>query len=122
MSNPIPDASRRIVERRDRGRCVRCGGVGTDWHHRRGRSVKDQHQHCACNGILLCRTCHSYVHHYPSIAAGMGFVVSRHEPWPESTPVKSVQGWAILSCEGDATWTPESEIEIVDGVPQIVDL
>lgn len=84
--------------------------------------MRDRHQHCACNGILLCRTCHTYVHKYPTVAMGLGFVVSRYEPWPESTPVKTVQGWAIMTCEGYASWTPESTIQIVEGAPQIVDL
>jgi hypothetical protein len=123
VSNPIPEESRRIVEWRDRNRCVRCGGAGSEWHHRRGRSVKDRHQHCACNGILLCRTCHAYAHAYPTIAQNFGFVVSRHCEDPSLVPVKNATGWAVLTCEGDAYWTASDRVVIDEGVPMLrVDL
>lgn len=120
MANPIPPESRRIVEQRDGRRCVRCGGVGSEWHHRRGRAVRDQHQHCACNGIMLCPTCHAYVHRYPTIAGGLGFIVSRFEPEPSTVPVRSVQGWAEMTCDGHAFPVLLQHLSLEDG-PRIVD-
>jgi hypothetical protein len=48
LSDSIPTASREAVKSRDTGRCVRCWGVGSEWHHRRSRSVRDEHRHCPC--------------------------------------------------------------------------
>lgn len=77
--NEIPKLSRAVVMKRADLRCERCG-TGTNpghWHHRRSRSVKDDHTHCPCNGVLLCPTCHSQVHATPFSSRGEGFIVSR---------------------------------------------
>lgn len=81
--------------------CQRCGGVGSDWHHRRSRRVVDEHTHCPCNGVLLCRTCHAWVHGHPELAQGMGLIVSAY--WsPSMFPVQCFDGreW-LLDCEGN---------------------
>lgn len=115
----IPQESRRIVEWRDSRLCVRCGHKGGDWHHRRTRLVRDPHQHCACNGILLCRTCHAYVHRYPTIAKALGLIVSSHCEVPGMVPVKYDQGWFILNCSGEGQWVAESRIFLDEGVPMV---
>lgn len=95
----IPAYNRTAVKVREGMRCLRCGGAGTDWHHRRTRSVKDEHQHCQCNGILLCRTCHSWVHGHPFQARRFGWIVSRHTERPAETPILLRSGdWVTLSC------------------------
>ena len=104
MPNPIPASSRQSVSDRDRGLCVRCAGPGADWHHRRGRSVKDEHTHCPCNGVTLCRTCHNWVHANPADAQEKGYIVARHIPDPDSIWVRAWWGWVSLSCTGGATW------------------
>lgn len=50
------DDWRRLIYARDGGYCQWCGGVGTDPHHIKFRSLggKDEPE----NGILLCRRCH----------------------------------------------------------------
>lgn len=69
---------------------------------------------------MLCRTCHAYVHLYPNIAGALGFIVSRYESRPSTCLVKTAQGWAILTCDGDALWVSETRITMVDGVPRHV--
>lgn len=98
--NPIPAASRRLVEKRDKSRCVRCGGAGSQWHHRRKRSVKDEHQHCGCNGVLLCGTCHGWAHANPTLAKSTGFIVTQFASDPGQWPVKAWHGEVMLGCDG----------------------
>lgn len=98
--NEIPATSRYVVETREQGRCFRCGQPGTDWHHRRGRAVKDDHTHCPCNGILLCRHCHSLTHDQPAESRQSGWIVSRYEAEPGEVSVLRADGvWVFLACE-----------------------
>lgn len=83
--------------------------------------MKDRHQHCACNGVLLCLTCHAYVHRYPSVASGMGYIVSRHETRPSTVLVHSVQGWCVMTCDGDAVWVDPINVLLDEGVPVYVE-
>ncbi len=76
----IPTRSREMVYERDQGRCVRCRmrPQVKQWHHRRGRSVDDEHRHAPCNGVTLCPTCHEWVHKNPFEARAEGWIVARH--------------------------------------------
>lgn len=96
----IPQESRTLVEGREAGRCLRCLGRGRDWHHRRSRRVRAGHRHCACNGVLLCRTCHSWAHANPDEAQATGFVVSQWVDEPLMVPVFSGTGWWQVTCDG----------------------
>jgi hypothetical protein len=89
-----------LVAVRQARRCLRCGTPGSDWHHRRGRSVKDAHQHCPCNGVLLCKSCHDWAHAHPFDARRVGFIVSRSEPEPGRAPVRTYHGVIVLDCVG----------------------
>lgn len=114
MSNPIPELARVLVRGRDRDQCVRCRMPGSAWHHRRGRSVPDGHQHCACNGIILCDTCHRWVHANPLVARLKGWIVSRHADQPGDVPVEhALYGWVTLECDGgtSAATDPTEEEE-----------
>lgn len=102
MPNPIPPWRREQVETRQHGLCLRCGGRGSEWHHRRGRRVLDKHTHCSCNGVLLCRTCHSWVHGHPLLAMTSGWIVSRYILEPMTIPVIVDNHPWTLDCEGDA--------------------
>ena len=104
--NPIPTRSRTVVAERDRRLCVRCTGPGTDLHHRRRRSVRDVHQHCACNLVTLCRTCHSWAHAHPTAAAEHGYIVMTWIDQPREVGVRAWWGWVEMDCEGEATWFP----------------
>lgn len=101
-SNEIPTAKRIQVRERDHGRCQRCGGSGTAWHHRRGRSVRDEHTHDACNGVTLCDACHAWLHQHPAYAREKGFIVSRHEPTPSAVPIHTFHGLVVHTCDGTA--------------------
>ena len=110
MSNPIPTTKRLKVKVRERHRCLRCGGRGAEWHHRRSRSVRDEHQHCTCNGVWLCNTCHAWAHKHPFEARAVGLIVSRHS-LPFQVPVTCVRrGVILLDCEGETReYDPEEE-------------
>lgn len=100
MGNPIPTKSRQVVNERDNHQCQRCGVRGSDYHHRRSRSVRDGHCHCACNGILLCYVCHGWVHANPALAMENGLIVSRHCDQPGTVPVRTYAGWVTTQCDG----------------------
>jgi hypothetical protein len=102
-STPIPTKQREAVKSRDRNQCARCAGRGTQWHHRRSRSVRDQHTHCTCNGIWLCRTCHEWVHAHPFEARAKGWIVSRHSIPAEMQMEHGLYGWVRLTC--NALWS-----------------
>lgn len=103
MPNPIPTRSREVVAARDQGRCLRCGGMTGAWHHRRSRRIIDAHTHCACNGVSLCITCHSWVHTHPNEARRSGWIVSAWV-YPHDAKVQTVQyGWVLLTCAGGFT-------------------
>lgn len=98
--NPIPQASRIVVGKRDHLLCARCSMKATDWHHRRKRSVADEHQHCACVGVMLCRTCHSWAHAEPREAAGRGYLMAQFEREPWKVPHLRRGGWWTTTCDG----------------------
>jgi hypothetical protein len=87
-----------------RVRCDRCGGRAHHAHHRRRRRVRDAHQHCPCNGLALCGTCHHHVHAHPRDALAAGWIVSAWEADPGSVPVETWYGRVRLLCDGGHTW------------------
>ena len=102
MATGIPGHRRDQVKQRDDNRCFNCG-VPTahgDWHHRRSRSVRDEHQHCSCNGVWLCQTCHDWVHANPFEARRLGLIVSRHVTNPATQPARTYFGEILLDCTG----------------------
>jgi 5-methylcytosine-specific restriction enzyme A len=111
VGKAIPTESRRVVNDRDKGLCVRCRGRGSEWHHRRSRSVKDEHRHCPCNGILLCHTCHAWVHANPFEARGKGWIVSRYGDPTASQLHTARLGWIRLHCDGNYEFAHSYEEE-----------
>lgn len=114
--NEIPQESRRLVRVRDCDTCVRClkflGGTG-HWHHRRTRSIRDEHRHCPCVGVLLCSSCHSEVHAQPKASRENGWIVSRYETEPATIPFRTGEIWVFPLCSGNvhlvaATDLPEA--------------
>lgn len=100
----IPEKSRGLVKARDRYLCVRCGCRGGEWHHRRSRSVVDACTHCPCNGILLCKTCHEWVHKNPFLARASGWIVSKYQT-PIEQEVQTVSGPMVLDHDGGFAFT-----------------
>jgi 5-methylcytosine-specific restriction enzyme A len=97
VPNEIPEASRSAVREREKLRCLRCGGPGTDWHHRRRRGIKGWAQHHPVNGVWLCRTCHNWAHSEVFEARRFGFIVSAYEDDPGTVPVQAWYGWIKLN-------------------------
>ncbi len=74
---------------------------GTDWHHRRSKSVRDTLTHSPCNGVWMCRTCHGWVHHNPTEAQVNGWIVSRYDD-PREVPVThALWGRVTLTEQGE---------------------
>jgi hypothetical protein len=107
MSKSIPSGQRSLVKVRDNWCCVRCGMPGAEWHHRRSRSVRDDHQHCTCNGIWLCSTCHVWAHAHPFEARNTGLIVSRHSMPGDEPVLCAVRGWVVLTCAGEVEFATD---------------
>jgi len=96
-----------MVRQRARHRCERCGvpaPVGHA-HHRRSRRVIDRHQHCACNLVWLCSTCHSQVHAQPAQSATGGWIVSQWCDRPTLITVTTPWGIRWHGCDGTYRFT-----------------
>lgn len=69
--------------------------------------MRDEHTHCPCNGVLLCNTCHEWVHRHPFDARGQGLIVSRAERNPGAVPVTAYYGTLRLECDGNFEYVHE---------------
>lgn len=99
MPNPIPTASRLLVDARDGHQCFLCGGRKAHWHHRRTRRIRDDHTHDTCNGLSLCTVCHAWAHAHPREAIKLGLILSRYVQRPWLHPVQHFRhGWVLLEC------------------------
>jgi hypothetical protein len=97
----IPTKQRLLVKNREQGRCAMCQLRGAEWHHRRSRRVRDEHRHCACNGLWLCGTCHRWAHAEPVRSLPWGFVVSQYEATPFLVPyLRLGTEWLQATCGG----------------------
>lgn len=107
MNNPSRRVCK-IVDTRDEERCVRCGislwSVVGARHHRKPRSVAGKEEkHTAANLILVCRTCHGWVHAHPAEANEHGWWLHEWQD-PSVVPVETVQhGLVILNPDGTTT-------------------
>lgn len=112
-ATPVPAASRGQVRGRSQNRCERCGTPCQTghWHHRRSRSVRDEHTHHACNGLWLCTTCHLWVHANPMAARAGGFILPRVAALPEQYPVQTPWGLRLHRCNGMYDLAPINETE-----------
>lgn len=100
----IPQKVRIVVDAREQGRCLRCGGRGTDIHHRKRRR---EGGHGLANCILLCRTCHQWAHANPLLAREQGFIVrANNDDDPAQTLVRAWWGWTWLTENGAYRPTP----------------
>lgn len=104
LADEIPAISRIRVRVRDLQACARCFMPLEQghWHHRRSRSIRDTHRHCACNGVWLCAHDHQWVHAHPFEARQVGLIVSRHTAQPGTVPFRRGDGaWILPDCAGD---------------------
>lgn len=103
----IPEWARITVKVRSHYRCERCGAPASEghWHHRRSRRVVDAHQHCPCNGVWLCGTCHQWAHAHPADARAAGWIVSAWVDEPTTVPVHTPWGVRYHLCSGGFEFT-----------------
>ena len=64
--------------------------------------MRDEHTHCPCNGVWLCRTCHAWAHKNPIAAREAGYIVSRYVLNPGGTGIDAYFGRIFFECDG--TW------------------
>lgn len=113
--NPIPQETTDAILLRDKGRCLRCGGVGSERSHRRSRRIRDEHTHCPCNVNLLCHTCHAdFIGAQQIEARKSGLLLHSTVAVPAHVPVQTYMGWGLLLCG------PEGGLLLFGGVRQIV--
>ena len=108
--------ARELVIKRSHTLCERCGGAGAEYSHRRTRGVKDDHEWCPCNALRLCRGCHRWAHEFPSQARWEGVHVSRYMENPRHSPVRLINGWWFLTCEGGARYLGPRNLDFSAGM------
>lgn len=101
-------ALRQIIYDRDLGRCARCGGPGSEIHHRRSRRVRDAHTDCPCNLVLLCgwgnhTGCHGHTHGNPVKARAVGLILGTATADLSAVRIETWRGAVTLNCEGGLT-------------------
>lgn len=72
------ETAKKQVAARDEN-CIRCGGIGTDVHHRKVRGMggtkNEEVAYGLANLVLLCRECHNWAHQNPATAYESGYMV-----------------------------------------------
>lgn len=89
---------------RESGVCLRCGGAGSEVHHRRSRGMggtaKDPHG--VANLVLLCAACHRWVESHRAAAYEQGWLIRRSNPTPaDQIPVQTGRGLVWLTNNGE---------------------
>jgi hypothetical protein len=89
-----------------------------EWHHRRRRRIKDEHQHCPCNGVWLCRDCHVWAHAHPEQAKAAGYILPGTVDRPSTVALlRSGTWWSAFPCDGDSVSVYESELAVLQAIP-----
>lgn len=99
--------------------CQGCGSTrNLHRHHRRGKdaggSGERAHTHCACNGLTLCTTCHTWAHANPEQARAEGWIVSQSVDEPGSVGVMR-----FAAAEGGATQFPSCDGRWLETAPEM---
>lgn len=99
-------ASKKLVNERDGGLCVRCGSEATDIHHRTPRGMggsSDEETNYGLAGLVsLCRSCHDWVHANPAESYDNGLLLHSWET-PARQPVSLVNDTLLLYFGNDGT-------------------
>jgi hypothetical protein len=110
-----------LVQLRDRGTCVRCGGhgidgFGTNFDHRKNRSQGGLTT--AANGQTLCGSgttgCHGHMTTHPADATANGYAVpSWADPaeWPARRLISGNHQWVLYNNSGRYTVITEQEAQ-----------
>lgn len=101
-SSGFTQKTRTLIRWRAAHRCERCGVPSPNGqaHHRRSRRVVGPHRHCVCNGMWLCRTCHTQVHGNVNQSRKEGWIVSQWAKQPAEIPVTTTWGKRFHDCDG----------------------
>lgn len=108
-ARPFPPEVAVVLDGRDRI-CQRDGSPrDLQRHHRRAKASggsRRAHVQCPCNGVVLCRDCHVWVHANPEQARAEGWIVSQSVAEPGSAGVMrfSATGSGVTqwpSCDGE---------------------
>ena len=105
MSDKPSSQTLRLVEGRERHRCIVCDRYlrAGDWpgvshHHRKRRSQTygDAERHAASNIVTVCGVdnstgCHGWIHRHPEQARALGYLLKSYDPEPSTVPVYSVR-------------------------------
>lgn len=106
MAEAFSTKTRGLIDVRDAGVCVSCGGRGSEKHHRRRRRENgDGKAHTPANGALFCgwgnhQGCHGRVHKASRWAQERGYVVL---PGVDPATVAMwhySRGWILLDEQG----------------------
>jgi Putative HNHc nuclease len=118
---PTWPEQRAVALLRDLNRCLICGHLATDVHHRRiigmGGRAKDPDRHAAAKLMSLCRLHHDQVHMQRELGDTLGYFMKPGED-PEAKPVWSPadSSWFELSDRGTRmqypNWRPP-EVQIL---------
>jgi hypothetical protein len=109
-------AARRLVERRDGSRCLRCGRYydGLNFDHRVNRSQGGRWS--ASNGQMLCGSgttgCHGWVTSHPELAIADGWAAPSYAvttEWPARRWVNDELRW--VTYDDDGHWAVISDDE-----------
>jgi hypothetical protein len=125
QQKPFPLPVRALLDARDISLldmercCQMCAATeNLERHHRRGKGMGGSqgrpHAQCACNGVVLCRRHHRWVHRAGRREAeAEGFIVSQAEDFPGSVSVMrfaEAGGGASQFPSCDGRWLDEAEI------------
>ena len=109
MTTRVEREAREAVQKRSHGMCERCGGFGSNIHHRRPRGMGGTSTpEDPTNLVMLCGSgttgCHGWVESYRAKAWEQGWLVPRRDPRePTDVPVWALGEWCLLTAEG---WVP----------------
>ena len=124
MSDKPSSQTLRLVEGRERHRCIVCDRYlrAGDWpgvshHHRKRRSQTygDAERHAASNIVTVCGVdnstgCHGWIHRHPEQARALGYLLKSYDPEPSQVPVYSCRrGWILLDTDGQWHSCPPPE-------------
>lgn len=112
-----------LIQTRDRGECVRCGGTirgerGRAWsiHHRCPRSMGGTNRvwvNQAANGVLLCGSgttgCHGWIERNRQAAFDAGFLVSAMGFATAETTVIRHAAHGLVLLDNDGGWVPAGD-------------
>lgn len=101
-------ASKKLVNERDGGLCVKCGSEATDIHHRMprglGGSSDPDRNYGLANLVSLCREDHDWVHSHPVESYDNGLLVRSWDN-PVDCPILLANDTIVIYLTADGNVT-----------------